>query len=169
MLTSVLLIMLCIKKYIYCCNLKQIFNMKDLIFNLFFIVKMTEMWKNQSEEWTSQSYLFPFITVNKYRFWISVIGKINMQIIGIGYEKINIGRSLPLTFSTIIMVHHLTSTLWNETFDLVLMNSENWDHYDLCHEPHILTNRFHTSGDIKREIFAQMCALCVAKLPKSIL
>ncbi len=35
-----------------------------------------------------------FITVNKYRFFISVIGYINVQIIGIGYKKINIGRSL---------------------------------------------------------------------------
>ncbi len=35
-----------------------------------------------------------FITVNKYRFCISVIGYINVQIIGIGYKKINIGRSL---------------------------------------------------------------------------
>ncbi len=34
-----------------------------------------------------------FITVNKYRFCISVIGCINVQIIGIGYKKINIGRS----------------------------------------------------------------------------
>ncbi len=37
-----------------------------------------------------------FITVNKYRFCISVIGYINVQIIGIGYKKINIGRSLLL-------------------------------------------------------------------------
>ncbi len=38
-----------------------------------------------------------FITVNKYRFCISVIGYINVQIIGIGFgnkKKINIGRSL---------------------------------------------------------------------------
>ncbi len=35
-----------------------------------------------------------FITVNKYRFCISVIGYINMQIIGIGNKKIYIGRSL---------------------------------------------------------------------------
>ncbi len=34
------------------------------------------------------------ITVNKYRFCISVIGHINKQIIGIGSKKINIGRSL---------------------------------------------------------------------------
>ncbi len=40
-------------KYIYCCNLKIKFNMKDLIFNSFFVVvKMTERWKNQSEVWT---------------------------------------------------------------------------------------------------------------------
>ncbi len=34
------------------------------------------------------------ITVNKYRFCISVIGYINVQIIGIGYKKIYISRSL---------------------------------------------------------------------------
>ncbi len=41
-----------------------------------------------------------FITVNKYRFCISVIGNINMQIIGIviGYKKINIGRSLDMMY-----------------------------------------------------------------------
>ncbi len=37
----------------YCSNLKIKFNMKDL----FVVVKMTERWKNQSEEWTSLSYL----------------------------------------------------------------------------------------------------------------
>ncbi len=43
------------------------------------VVKMTERRKNQSEEWT---LLFMyFITVNKYRFCISVIGYINVQII----------------------------------------------------------------------------------------
>ncbi len=31
--------------------------------------------------------LLHFITVNKYRFCISVIGYINMQIIGIGSKK----------------------------------------------------------------------------------
>ncbi len=37
---------------------------------------------------TSLCYLFIFfITVNKYRFYISVIGYINVQIIGIGYKK----------------------------------------------------------------------------------
>ncbi len=64
-----------------------------LIFNSFFVVKMTERRKNQSEEWTYFTQLFIyFITVNI----ISVlhIGYINMQIIGIGYKKINIGRSL---------------------------------------------------------------------------
>ncbi len=57
-----------------------------LIFKqLFVVVKMTE-----SEEWTYITLLFIyFITVNKYRFWISVIGYINMQIIviGIGYKN----------------------------------------------------------------------------------
>ncbi len=66
-----------------------------LIFNRFFVVKMTERWKNQSEVWTYFTQLFIyFITVNKYQFCISVIGNINIQIIGIGYKKINIGRSL---------------------------------------------------------------------------
>ncbi len=71
------------------------FNMKDLIFNFF--LKMTERRKNQSEVWPyfTQSFIY-FITVNKYRFCISVIRHINMQIIGIsiGYKKINISRSL---------------------------------------------------------------------------
>ncbi len=50
---------------------------KNVHFQLFVVVvKMTE-----SEEWT---YL---TTVNKYRFCISVIRYINMQIIGIGYKK----------------------------------------------------------------------------------
>ncbi len=51
---------------------------------------MTERRKNQSEEWTYFTLLFIyFITVNKYRFCISVIGYINVQIIGIGigYKK----------------------------------------------------------------------------------
>ncbi len=60
-----------------------------LIFNSFlFVVKMTERRKNQSEEWTYFNLLFIyFITVPKYQFCISVIGYINMQIIGIGYKK----------------------------------------------------------------------------------
>ncbi len=40
----------------------------------------------ESEEWTSLLFMY-FITVNKYRFCISVIGYINIQIIGIGYKK----------------------------------------------------------------------------------
>ncbi len=63
------------------------FNM-NVNFQLFFVVKMTKRRKNQSEEWTYFTLLFIyFITVNKYRFCISVIGYINMQIIGIGYNK----------------------------------------------------------------------------------
>ncbi len=63
--------------------------MKMLIFNSFFVVvKMTERRKNQSEEWTYFTLLFIyFITVNKYRFYISVTGYINVQIISIGYKK----------------------------------------------------------------------------------
>ncbi len=51
---------------------------------------MTERRKNKSEECTYFNLLFIyFITVNKYRFCISVIAYINMQIIGIGigYKK----------------------------------------------------------------------------------
>ncbi len=49
---------------------------------------MTERRTKQSEEWTYFSLLFIyFITVNKYRFCISVIGYINVQIIGIGNKK----------------------------------------------------------------------------------
>ncbi len=48
-----------------------------------------------------EGVLIYFITVNIYRFCISVIGYINMQIIGIGYKtKINIGRSLVTLLST---------------------------------------------------------------------
>ncbi len=54
------------------------------------VVKTTERRKNQS---FTLLFIY-FITVNKYRFCISVIGYINIQIIGIGYKKINIGRSL---------------------------------------------------------------------------
>ncbi len=59
---------------------------------------MTERRKNQSF-----TLLFiDFITVNKYRFCISVIGYINVQIIGIGYKKINISRSLDVRHVTYI-------------------------------------------------------------------
>ncbi len=62
-----------------------------LIFNSFFVVvKMTERRKNQSEAWTYFTlWIIYFIEVNKYWFCISVIGYINMQIIGIGigYKK----------------------------------------------------------------------------------
>ncbi len=74
----------------------MIFYMK-VNFKPFFVVvvKMTERRKTQSEEWTYFTQLFIyFITVNKYRFCISFIGNINMQIIGIGNKKINIGQSL---------------------------------------------------------------------------
>ncbi len=63
------------------------FTWKNVNFQQFFVVvKMTERRKNQSDEWTSFCYLFT-LTVNKYRFCISFIGYINMQIIGIGYKK----------------------------------------------------------------------------------
>ncbi len=39
----------------------------------------------------TSSVIYLLISVNKYRFCISVIGYINVQIIGIGYKKINIG------------------------------------------------------------------------------
>ncbi len=76
--------------------------MKIFIFEFFFVVKMTERRKNQSEEWIYFTLLFIyFITVNKYRFCISVIGYISVQIIGIGYKKINIGRSLYKTLGIV--------------------------------------------------------------------
>ncbi len=80
---------------------------------LFLVVKMTE-----SEEWTYFNLLFMyFITVNKYRFCISVIGYINMQIIGIGYKKINICRSLYLFLIYIIVLYSVqrvtsSNVLW---------------------------------------------------------
>ncbi len=62
--------------FFYCCNFKIKFDMKECNFQQFFVVvKMTERRKNQSEEWTYFTLLFIyFITVNKYRFCISVIG-----------------------------------------------------------------------------------------------
>ncbi len=84
--------MLFINKMFYCCNLKIKFDMNVNFQQFFVVVKMTERRKKQSEVWTYFTQLFIyFITVIKYRFCISVIGYINMQIIGIGYKKINIG------------------------------------------------------------------------------
>ncbi len=59
--------MLFINKMFYCCNLKIKFDMKILIFNSFFVVKMTERRKKQSEEWTYFTLFIYFITVNTYR------------------------------------------------------------------------------------------------------
>ncbi len=57
---------------------------KNVIFQQFFVVvKTTERRKNQS---ITLLFIY-FITVHKYRFCISVIGNINMQIIVIGYKK----------------------------------------------------------------------------------
>ncbi len=56
---------------------------------------MTERRKNQSEEWTYFTLLFIyFITVNNYRFCISVMGYINVQRIGIGIK--NLYRSITI-------------------------------------------------------------------------
>ncbi len=75
---------------------------------LFVVVKMTERRKNQSEEWTYFTQLFIyFITVNKYRFCISVIGYINVQIIGIGSKKksisVNHYTKSPMTSCSVII------------------------------------------------------------------
>ncbi len=53
-----------------------------------------------------------FITVNKYRFCISVIGYINVQIIGIGigYKKINIGRSLVMAVEAARLWRHVNNS-----------------------------------------------------------
>ncbi len=58
---------------------------KNVNFQQLFVVKTTERRKNQS---FTLLFIY-FITVNKYRFCISVIGYINLQItgIGIGYNK----------------------------------------------------------------------------------
>ncbi len=55
----------------------------------FVVVKMTERRKNGGRMDFTQLFIY-FITVSKYQFCISVIGYINMQIIGIGYKKIYI-------------------------------------------------------------------------------
>ncbi len=45
---------------------------KNVYFQQFSVVKMTERRKNQSEEWTYFTLLcIYFITVNKYWFWLS--------------------------------------------------------------------------------------------------
>ncbi len=50
---------------------------------------MTERRKNKAKNGLTSLLFIYFITVNKYRFCISVIGYINVQIIGIGigYKK----------------------------------------------------------------------------------
>ncbi len=62
-----------------------------------------------------------FITVNKYRFWISVIGYINMQIIGIGYKNqyrsitSQIAHRQNITYyisHTLTYTHTHTHTIW---------------------------------------------------------
>ncbi len=71
-----------------------------LIFNSCLLLLMTE-----SEEWTYFTLLFMyFITVNKYRFLISVIGYINMQIIviGIGYKN-----SISVKHYSLLLFYHL--------------------------------------------------------------
>ncbi len=57
-----------------------------IVQQFFVVVNMTKRRKNQSEAYFNLLFIY-FITVNKYRFCISVIGYINMQIIGIGYKK----------------------------------------------------------------------------------
>ncbi len=82
--------------------------MKMLIFNSFFVVvKTTERRKNQS---FTLLFIY-FITENKYRFCISVIGYINVQIIGIGYKKINIGRSL-VSLTCSLSILHIMKDPW---------------------------------------------------------
>ncbi len=72
--------------------------------SLYLTHSSTHTWSSgRTNGWTYFTLLFIyFITVNKYRFCISFIEYINVQIIGIGYEKINIGRSLFKT-QTVVM------------------------------------------------------------------
>ncbi len=80
---------------------------------------MTEMRKNQSEEWTYFTQLFIyFITVNKYQFCILVIGYINMQIIGIGfgYKKKNQYRLITSKNSTVCCLTFLKVISNKEAF-----------------------------------------------------
>ncbi len=67
----------------------------------FVVVKMTERRKNGGIDFT-QLFIY-FITVSKYQFCISVIGYINMQIIGIGYKK-NLYRLITKHDINILMI-----------------------------------------------------------------
>ncbi len=78
---------------LYFLHLNKLDILLLIVQQFFVVVKVTKRRKNQSEAYFNLLFIY-FITVNKYRFCISVIGYINMQIIGIGYKKINIGRSL---------------------------------------------------------------------------
>ncbi len=66
----------------------------------FVVVKTTERRKNQS---FTLLFIY-FITVNKYRFCISVIGYINMQIIGIG---IGYKNSISVASANVFIGHQL--------------------------------------------------------------
>ncbi len=65
--------------------------MKMLIFNSFLLLlRWLKGEKNKAKNGLTLYFtllFIYFITVNKYRFCISVIGYINIQIIGIGYKK----------------------------------------------------------------------------------
>ncbi len=78
---------------------------------------MTERRKNQSEEWTYFTLLFiNFITVNKYRFCISVIGYINVQIIGISTKK-------SVSVNHYLIAHICHAGLFTSIFDESLATS----------------------------------------------
>ncbi len=84
---------------------------------LFVVVKMTERRKKLSEEWTYFTLLFiNFITVNKYQFCISVIGYINVQIIGIGSKK-------SISVNHYLIAHICHAGLFTSIFDESLATS----------------------------------------------
>ncbi len=98
------------KKYIYIVVIWRLnLTWKNVNFQQFFVVvKMTERRKKQNEvcSYFTQLFIY-FITVNKYQFCISVIGNINMQIIGIGigYKKsISVDHYLKCTYCVCVCV-----------------------------------------------------------------
>ncbi len=66
------------KRLFYCCNFKIKFYMKILIFN---------KGRKTKAKNGLHSVIYLLYNRNIYRFCISVIGYINVQIIGIGYKK----------------------------------------------------------------------------------
>ncbi len=65
--------MLFINKMFYCCNFKIKFYKNVTFSTVFVVVKITERRKTKAKNGLTSLLFIYFITVNKYRFCISVI------------------------------------------------------------------------------------------------